>query len=501
MSSSPGHHRRAVSVSESGGESAQYAYDPGGNLVAVRSGTSALSVSGFNPAEGCPGQLVTLYGTGFAPVASQNTARVGGALAPVQWATQTSIGFLIPQGATSGRVSIAREGDSVTSAETLTVITALTISGFEPRMGRPGTTITIRGHNFDPSASGNAVAVGNGTATVTSANVASLLARVGSQSSGKVKVTAGGATATSAADFFLLPGDFTTSDVAYAGRADAAAATPIAGADGRIHVLLFDGVQGQRVTVYTSGNTYASRTDVSIFRPDGATFYSGVVPPYAEVKLVPGPLPSTGTYTAVIRPGPGSAGSLAVRILPEATGTFALEGAPLSLSLAAGQNGRVTFEGRAGDLVSLGWPSFTVLPSGPVSLTILQPDGKILANKSTSQPATWKLPALPVSGVYTLTLVPSDSAATSMRLVGSRSLTGEIATDGTLARCELTLAGQYCRYVFQGVAGQRLTAQATAASTFASPVAIAVLQPSGATLSSANFSGGGSVKRDLGALL
>ena len=123
--SAPGDHRSAfsVAVSTSGGESAQYSYDPGGNLVAVRSGTTSLSISGVDPLEGCPGQLVTLYGTGFAPVGSQNTIRVGDASAPVQWATPTSIGFIVPRGAASGRVSVVRDGNSATSAETFTVVT------------------------------------------------------------------------------------------------------------------------------------------------------------------------------------------------------------------------------------------------------------------------------------------------------------------------------------------------------------------------------------------
>jgi hypothetical protein len=65
-----------------------------------------LSITGFVPALGGAGTSVTLTGTHFAPVAADNVVKFNGTAAVVSAATATSLTVVVPEGASTGKISV-----------------------------------------------------------------------------------------------------------------------------------------------------------------------------------------------------------------------------------------------------------------------------------------------------------------------------------------------------------------------------------------------------------
>ncbi len=88
------------------------------------------TISGFSPAAGHLGSLVTVIGTNFDPAPSGNQVRLGGVLVTVQSATSTQLVVSVPTGVASGLVAVTTAGGSAQSASAFTVIamTALSVT-------------------------------------------------------------------------------------------------------------------------------------------------------------------------------------------------------------------------------------------------------------------------------------------------------------------------------------------------------------------------------------
>ena len=67
---------------------------------------SRLAISGISPAEGAPGTLLTIDGSGFVPTASGNQVRIGGVAAGVVSATAGRLTVTVPLAAQSGPVNV-----------------------------------------------------------------------------------------------------------------------------------------------------------------------------------------------------------------------------------------------------------------------------------------------------------------------------------------------------------------------------------------------------------
>ncbi|NAY91503.1 BspA family leucine-rich repeat surface protein [Muricauda sp. JGD-17] len=79
------------------------------------------TITGFTPKTGPVGTLVTITGTNFGTTASANTVKIGSATATVGSATATKLTITVPQGAASGKVSVAVDGKTATSTDNFTV--------------------------------------------------------------------------------------------------------------------------------------------------------------------------------------------------------------------------------------------------------------------------------------------------------------------------------------------------------------------------------------------
>ena len=80
------------------------------------------TVTSFTPEQGPVGTLVTVNGTNFATTAAANTVKLGSATATISGTpTATKLTITVPQGATSGKISVTVGGKTDTSTKTFTV--------------------------------------------------------------------------------------------------------------------------------------------------------------------------------------------------------------------------------------------------------------------------------------------------------------------------------------------------------------------------------------------
>src|SRR5689334_2215539 len=105
---------RLRAVISPAGEAAVYEYDPAGNFTAIRRlAADALELLEFSPKTGAPGDRVTLIGVGFG--AGVNSVTFNGSAAQVVSANANTIVTAVPQGATTGPITVSTPKGTVTS--------------------------------------------------------------------------------------------------------------------------------------------------------------------------------------------------------------------------------------------------------------------------------------------------------------------------------------------------------------------------------------------------
>jgi hypothetical protein len=110
----------------------------------------------------------------------------------------------VPSGASSGKISVLINGNTFSSASDFTVLYP-SIDSFSPSYGTEGSSVTITGTNFDPTASNNIVKFNGVLTTVQNASPTSLTVNVpSSATTGKISVLVNLSTVNSATDFTVL---------------------------------------------------------------------------------------------------------------------------------------------------------------------------------------------------------------------------------------------------------------------------------------------------------
>jgi len=111
---------RLHAVISPSGEAVVYEYDAAGNITAVRRlAADALAIFTFSPRAGIYGDLVTFVGSGFGGGISD--VSFNGASARVVDVTPSTVVAEVPQGATTGLVTITTPRGSVTTTEPFTI--------------------------------------------------------------------------------------------------------------------------------------------------------------------------------------------------------------------------------------------------------------------------------------------------------------------------------------------------------------------------------------------
>ncbi|RYC51902.1 IPT/TIG domain-containing protein [Flagellimonas olearia] len=164
------------------------------------------TIDSFTPQEGTPGAIVVIIGTNFSTVKTENTVKFNGTEATVSIADATLLTVVVPNGATSGKITVTVDGQTAQSSTDFTVTepsaNAPTIDSFSPQEGTPGTIVEILGTNFSTVKTENAVKFNGTSANVSNATATMLTVEVpNGAETGPISVTVNGETAQSGTDF------------------------------------------------------------------------------------------------------------------------------------------------------------------------------------------------------------------------------------------------------------------------------------------------------------
>jgi len=80
------------------------------------------SIAGFAPSQGKPGDTITVTGAGLVQGLATDTLEVNGAIAVITQPTSTSLRFIIPDTATSGKITLMVKGKLATSSTDLVIL-------------------------------------------------------------------------------------------------------------------------------------------------------------------------------------------------------------------------------------------------------------------------------------------------------------------------------------------------------------------------------------------
>jgi hypothetical protein len=156
----------------------------------------------FSPVIGQVGTVVTISGDNFSNVLSDNEVEFNGVPAVINSATKTTIVTKVPEGATSGKITVKIGEKIFTFSDDFIVIIPPSITGFTPKNGTMGSQITLTGAHFNTEISGNTVRINDLIATVTNASASELMVIVPEGAiSGKISLTIGEITTTTADNF------------------------------------------------------------------------------------------------------------------------------------------------------------------------------------------------------------------------------------------------------------------------------------------------------------
>jgi hypothetical protein len=108
----------------------------------------APKIGSFTPASAITGKTVTIAGTAFAPGVVVKFGTLSASTVKVL--SGTKLTAVVPNGAVSAPITVSDAQGTATSAKTF--IVTLSITGFSPSSGPPGTVVTINGVGFKSGA-------------------------------------------------------------------------------------------------------------------------------------------------------------------------------------------------------------------------------------------------------------------------------------------------------------------------------------------------------------
>lgn len=477
---------RLVAVVLPTGDAVNYEYDSAGNIVAVTRGVyTKVSIVEFTPDGGTEGTVVNVFGTGFSSDINLNTVTFNGAPAVIGSASPTQLVVTVPAAATTGPITVTTTNGTATSTAPFIVSAAPVITSFTPSIGAPGDPVTITGTDFSPNTADNLLKFNRTAANTTAASTTEISTTVPQgATSGRLSLTTPGGTTQGPDDFFVPPPGYVAANVDDTGRVALGESEILTiNNPGNIGLVVFDATAGQSVGVELSNVTLFSGM-VALFKPDGTEVDSISI---QDSFLDTLPLTQTGTYTIMVTSfeGPGSV-TLALNDTTEVSGTIIPDGPPVTVSIiTAGRNGRLTFDGTAGQRVFL-QASNIQFGSSP-EVHIFSPDGSRLRSEIIGQGETFNdvidTTILPVTGEYSIVIDPGGQDVGEMTLNLYNvppDLTASLIVDGPVVPIAIAFRGQNALLTFTGAAGERFLVRTSNSTLTESQILL--LAPNGTTL-------------------
>ncbi len=419
---------RLIGVVDASGNAASYKYDATGNILSIqRYSASQVGIFDFTPNNGSEGTAVTLNGTGFSTVSSQNVVKFNGVPATVSSSTATQILANVPSGATTGSITVAAPMGTATSSDQFVVSGATGtpfISSFSPVIAGGGSTVTITGGNFSSAASNNDAKVNLGLIPISSATTSTLTATIPQNAtSGRVSVSTATGTTVSSGDLFIQPsGQVVASGSTGRTNVGSSASLPVPGG-GYTGLMIFDATAPRRVSVVLSASANSGSCSFGAFGGAVATLWDPLGNAIGQAGCFDGTtsrlmggtdLLMSGTYTVRIQSETVAVNAtVTVNDLVDFTASLNVNGpaVPVILSLP-GQNGLLSFSGTANQQVTISVNSNSMCDEW----TLINPDGSATAlplqcgaNFSVAQ-------TLPATGTYKLKISSVFSQTGSMNV-------------------------------------------------------------------------------------
>jgi Concanavalin A-like lectin/glucanases superfamily/IPT/TIG domain len=162
------------------------------------------TITDFSPTLGPPRRTITINGAHFNASVGGMMVKFNNTIATITSVTTTQLVVTVPQGSTTGKISVTANNVTVQSNAEFTVLPSTVITSFSPPSGVAGSSVAITGENFLASTSQNAVKFSGQLATVTAASPTQLIATVPQgAATGKISVTVYDVVTTSTNDFVV----------------------------------------------------------------------------------------------------------------------------------------------------------------------------------------------------------------------------------------------------------------------------------------------------------
>ncbi len=241
--------------------------------------------------------------------------------------------------------------------------------------------------------------------------------------------------------------------------------------------LTFSGTAGQKINLGVDNSTLPGCCQqLIIYKPDNTVLASSTN--MATGTNLNATLPVTGTYTILIDPYNTSTGTITLTLSEEINaGTIVIDGASVTATTTrVGQRARLTFDGTAGQIASLGVNSITMSTSSDIF--VFNPDGSTLASATILTTSTNFHVALPATGTYTMIVDPDAASTGSVTLTLSSEVNvGVLTINDPAVPVTISRVGQRAGATFSGTSGQQVTARVTG-NTMGS-VTVQMLKPDG----------------------
>ncbi|HEX6890805.1 MAG TPA: SMP-30/gluconolactonase/LRE family protein [Chryseolinea sp.] len=168
--------------------------DPGNHRIQK---FGVLTIESLSVPKAAPGASVTITGTGFSSTPEQNSVSFNNVAAPtITAASPSALTVTVPNGATTGVITVIREGFKAESVSEF-IVEPFEITSVNPSIDKVGAPVVITGSGFSDVESSNLVKFGNITAEVTQSSFTSITVTVPAGAvSGDITVTISGQTIT-----------------------------------------------------------------------------------------------------------------------------------------------------------------------------------------------------------------------------------------------------------------------------------------------------------------
>jgi large repetitive protein len=470
------------------------------------------TITALLPPSANPGASISIVGTNFEPVATQNRVRIGNALAQVISSTATTINVIVPPNAGSGRVRVTTpRGVAVSPADFIVLPQGYSASQIESsgRIVSDGTATTLAfpaawrvGLRLFDGTVGELLTVG-----VSSMTLPSCVVRVFAPDGKQLVV----GTMTASGQGLQLPklpatGTYmiVVDNVVTSGNIALGVFKPLQATltmndaatnvslvpPGRRALLTFDGTQGTYANVAVGGVAFAGTA--SVLSPTGAVLVSaGLSTSGASLQPL---LPRSGTYSVLLDPAGSVGGTAAVSVAESAAPTLVANALGHSINLNNQTPVSVTFRGEPGQYMSIvvGATSLTWFSA---AATVRNPDGSFLTSTAVNtspQGSTFRgsrilnFGPLQFGGTYTVVVQQTSSVAGTVGLRLTTAQTGTLAVNSATG-ATITVPGQSVLRSFQGSAGQYLSFAVGESFGGISGAKITMLRPDGSVMATGDF--------------